>query len=172
MIELWQLAFRLQTPLAVGKYVDISLPRFETRARAQDSAAASLSSTQATTTTFAFEVMAKSVDPDFPPTLPDQGPEFVNIGCYEDVSQNRAVGGGTCGNFNDGDGVVTTVCVYTCVCVYIYIHACSYIYYICIYVYMYINVCVYVCVCLCQGVRVCVCCALMHVCMHVRMRAC
>jgi hypothetical protein len=115
VVKSWQVAFRLQTPLVVGEYVDISLPGFEKYAATQESNSgnepASLASatTAGTTTIFAFEVMAKSVNPGFPITLPDPAPKYIKIGCYEDVRTHRAVGGGTCGNFKDPDGVVTSV---------------------------------------------------------------
>ncbi len=106
VVKSWQVAFRLQTPLEVGEYVDISLPGFEKYA---SDSASSASTTVGTTTIFAFEVMAKSVNPGFPVTLPDPAPKYIKIGCYEDVRTHRAVGGGTCGNFKDPDGVVTSV---------------------------------------------------------------
>jgi hypothetical protein len=94
-------------PLAPGEYVDISLPGFEKSSLAPDSGSGDTNTSE--TTIFAFKVMAKSVMPEFPVTLPDPTPEYIKIGCYEDRITRRAVGGGTCGNFKDSSGVVTSV---------------------------------------------------------------
>jgi hypothetical protein len=116
VVESWNIAFRLQTPLAVGQYVDVSLPGFGKEVSVQDSdsertdaAIPSATTVAGTKTRFAFQVLAKSLDPGFPETLPDPGPRYAKIGCYEDVRTQRAVGGGTCGNFKDADAVVPTV---------------------------------------------------------------
>ncbi len=106
LVKSWQIALRLQMPLAPGEYVDIGLPGFE---KPSDSDTGTTNASATTTTIFAFEVMTKSVNPEFPVTLPDPAPEYVKIGCYEDVRHRRAVGGGTCGNFKDSSGVVTSV---------------------------------------------------------------
>jgi hypothetical protein len=104
VVKSWQIAFRLQTPLAVGEYVDISLPGFSMAGEATASTTGSNGVYH-----FAFEVMAKTLDPGFPVKLPNPQPEYESIGCYEDVRTSRAVGGGTCGNFNDADGVVVSI---------------------------------------------------------------
>jgi hypothetical protein len=115
VIERWQLAFRLLVPMAVGDYVDISLPGFEKYASAHDPAAGNFSneSTSSTTSgsksTFAFEVMKKSMNPGFPPKLPEEPLVYKKLGCFNDIRTKRAVGGGTCGNFQDSNGVVTSV---------------------------------------------------------------
>jgi hypothetical protein len=115
VIERWQLAFRLLMPMDVGDHVDISLPGFEKYVSAQGSVAGNFSneSTSSVTSdskvTFAFEVMKKSVNPGFPLKLPEEPLTYEKIGCFNDVRTKRAVGGGTCGNFQDSDGVVTSV---------------------------------------------------------------
>jgi hypothetical protein len=109
VVKWWQIAFRLQTPLSVGEYVDVSLPGFDQYIQTDGPLLSPVVTTSSKTTIFAFEIMAKSVDPGFPVTLPDLAPEYMKIGCYDDVRARRAVGGGTCGNFKDSDGVVTSV---------------------------------------------------------------
>jgi hypothetical protein len=106
VVKWWQIGFRLLSPLEVGQHVDITLPGF-TKSAVADASLASI--TQGTRTIFAFEVMAKALNPGFPVTVPHASPEYVKIGCYEDVRTQRAVGGGTCGNFKDADGAVTSV---------------------------------------------------------------
>jgi hypothetical protein len=96
VVSRWEISFAIKSPLAVGQYIDIGLPGFESPSPDQDSV-------------FSFDVTAKRVDPEFPPRLPEPQPEHELLGCYEDVRIKRAVGGGTCGNFRDGNAIVTSV---------------------------------------------------------------
>jgi hypothetical protein len=103
-VSRWEISFSIKSPLAVGQYIDFGLPGFELEASPQDSG-----SQEAQGSVFAFDISAKRVDPLFPPRIPEQEPEYELLGCYEDVRAKRAVGGGTCGNFRDGDAIVTSV---------------------------------------------------------------
>jgi hypothetical protein len=96
VIDQWEVSFTIKSPLAVGPYIDIGLPGFESPSHDQ-------------ITVFSFDVSAKHVDPEFPPKLPEPQPEYELLNCYEDVRIKRAVGGGTCGNFRDANAIVTSV---------------------------------------------------------------